>query len=77
MTNTFDEELFELDDEDTPRGRLDGDEDDDEFEDFGDEVPRGRLAQTGMLWWPVMALALAGFVLCLSGFLVFRRNDDD
>ena len=76
MTNNFDEELFELDEQGVPRGRRDGG-DEEEYEDFGDEVPRGRLAQTGLLWWPVAALAGAGLLLSVAGFAVYRKNEDE
>lgn len=74
MTNTFDEELYELDEEGVPRGRKY--DEDEEYEEFGDEVPRGRLAQTGMLWWPVMLLASAGIVCCIVGFVLLQKRSD-
>ncbi len=41
----------------------------------GPEMP--RLPQTGVLWWPVPLLALAGTALCVFGRLQQRREDGD
>ena len=37
---------------------------------------RPGLPQTGMTWWPVPVLALAGMFLFLIGWLSYRRNDE-
>lgn len=35
----------------------------------------GKLPQTGLLWWPVPVLALAGMTLFLAGWIRSRRNE--
>lgn len=36
--------------------------------------PSGKLPQTGVLWWPVPLLALAGLVLLSAGYVLNQRN---
>ena len=38
------------------------------------EVIPGMLPKTGMLWWPVPVLAVAGFFLLAAGFILERRR---
>ena len=44
-----------------------------------DEVPKddGRLPQTGILWWPVQLLTLAGIVLFSVGWIKLKRSKKD
>ena len=39
------------------------------------EVIPGMLPKTGMLWWPVPVLAVAGFFLLAAGFILERRKN--
>ena len=39
-----------------------------------EEVPLGNLPQTGILWWPVQLLMLAGILLCGIGCFEYRRG---
>lgn len=41
------------------------------------DVPLGDLPQTGQLWWPVPALAVAGVFLLLIGFVRHRNGEYD
>ena len=38
--------------------------------------PPPKLPQTGMLWWPVPALACGGLLLIVAGLVVRRRQGD-
>ena len=39
--------------------------------------PPAILPQTGLLWWPVPVLAVAGLLLMILGWSVCRREDDE
>ena len=41
-----------------------------------DDTPDGKLPQTGMLWWPVPLLAIAGMALFLAGWIRHRRGEN-
>lgn len=63
-----------------PEGPVDpgtdpGDGDDGELIDIPDDkTPQGNLPQTGVLWWPVQVLTLAGLVLFVLGWADARRG---
>lgn len=63
-----------------PEGPVDpgtdpGDGDDGELIDIpDDQTPQGNLPQTGVLWWPVQVLTLAGLVLFVLGWADARRG---
>lgn len=50
---------------------------DPEIEIPDEEVPMERLPQTGLLWWPVPVMALAGAVSIVFGIITRRRNRQD
>lgn len=37
------------------------------------QTPDTQLPQTGMLWWPIPVLSIAGIVLCMFGWAINRR----
>lgn len=41
------------------------------------EPPPPELPKTGLLWWPVPVLAVAGMTLFFAGWLIQRRNERD
>ncbi|MDO5324397.1 MAG: Cna B-type domain-containing protein [Clostridia bacterium] len=41
-----------------------------------DDTPDGKLPQTGMLWWPVPLLSIAGVALFLAGWIRHRRGEN-
>ncbi|MCI8698029.1 MAG: hypothetical protein HFF29_02820 [Oscillospiraceae bacterium] len=68
---------FELEDTDPPLGNITppprGSAPLEEIELDDPDVPLGDLPQTGMLWWPVPVLAIAGLMLIVIG-IVRRRT---
>lgn len=50
---------------------------DPEIEIPDEEPPLERLPQTGLLWWPVPVMALAGVAFVLFGIITKRRNRQD
>lgn len=70
ITNTYTEDL---DDKDPPLiDKPDPDPGDVEIED--PDPPLINLPQTGLLWWPVPVLAIAGFMLLFLGIVRHRRG---
>lgn len=41
------------------------------------DIPRGKLPQTGQLWWPVPLLAMGGMMMLLLGIIYRRRSRGD
>lgn len=50
---------------------------DPEIEIPDEEPPLARLPQTGLLWWPVPVMALAGAACVVFGIISKRRNQQD
>lgn len=72
VTNTA---TTDIEDPDTPLGP--GEEDPGELPEVDmpeEEVPLGNLPQTGILWWPVQVLAIAGILLFFAGWMEIRRG---
>ena len=60
--------------DDNPGGDMPGEPDEPDVDIPEDGVPGGDLPQTGVLWWPVQALTLAGILFFSIGWLDYRRS---
>lgn len=69
---------FEIPEEGVPQGTLELPDVPDVFEEIpGEPVPlANKLPQTGMLWWPVPMLAVAGMLCYLVGWTKNRRLEE-
>jgi hypothetical protein len=67
---------IELLDEDVPLGEL-PEELDPEIEIPDEDVPLAMLPQTGLLWWPVPVMAVAGLLLIVIGLISKKRGERD
>ena len=64
----------DIPDDDIPGGDMPGEPDEPDTDIPDDGTPGGDLPQTGVLWWPVQALTLAGIVFFSIGWLDYRRS---
>lgn len=64
----------DIPDDDIPGGDMPGEPDEPDVDIPEDGVPGGDLPQTGVLWWPVQALTVAGILFFSVGWLDYRRG---
>lgn len=74
VTNTFEQDIF---DDDIPTGDKESGDGEDEEEVLEEDVPLGGLPQTGVLWWPVQALAVIGIMLFALGWADGRKKGSE
>ena len=74
VTNSFEEDIP---DGDIPTGDKESNDGEDEEEVFEEDIPLGGLPQTGVLWWPVQALAVIGIMLFALGWADGRKKGSE